>query len=484
MENVTWVSTLVQQRNPPAEVPGSSMEIQSVTWVYCWGFNNNMETVDLFLILGSCPCFLVVCICPWGLFPGISSLSSVPSCPWWLRVRQVGRALLCQTLTTCWGTEHPSCQKQQLLLMLLLTKPLPGASHVANVWTEDCSTLVLWRWLLTAWFYDNEDWAHSGEKRKYKIKVRNSRSLGEEPPAPGFAPLALGSSLTRLGHLLALDQHCQTSPFPAGTQHFSATMLGGQWLPGWEESGLSKGRRSPAWPGDFISAPDLARNGFTQYKALSHGNKVIELSWAKFLIFLQGSWASRVSHSDSQAVWEPSSPASVADSPPPSLNLPAEPLSTVQCIQNDMPVVSKKPSAWWSLGPWGDAAGHTDMQVFRWWLQAGWVTTTHSPAFPIPKSNTILSTVACTNEEVLMASREKLACALSLWELRFLQCKPFLSVPWPRAGLLAWCYRSAQGSLSFCKPHFTPQNKGSKPTWTKASWDRVAPGLPDTWCWG
>lgn len=136
LENVSRVSALVQQWNPPAKVPSSSMEILSVTWVYRWEFNINMETVDLFFVSGSCPCFPALSVCSRGLFPWISSLFSVLSRLSWFRGRQAGRPVLCQPSSTCWGTEHPSCQclsrQKQLFPLPLLTKPLPAAHHCAK----------------------------------------------------------------------------------------------------------------------------------------------------------------------------------------------------------------------------------------------------------------------------------------------------------------------------------------------------------------
>lgn len=209
--------------------------------------------------------------------------------------------------------------------------------------------------------------------------------------------------------------------------------------------------------------------------------KSLNLSGDKFFIFLRGNRVSCVSHSHFQGGWGPSSPAPVADPPPPSPNLPAEPLSAVPCIQNDMPVVPKKPSAWWSLGPHGDTPGHTYMHVFKWWPQAGWVKATWSSAFPILKTNTVISTATCMHEEVLMASREKNGMLFTSVRAQVFAALTLSLAAQPRAGLCALHHRAAQGSSGFCHPHFTPQNEGSKPQRTKASQSSMAPGLPDTW---
>ena len=104
---------------------------------------------------------------------------------------------------------------------------------------------------------------------------------------------------------------------------------------------------------------------------------------------------------------------------------------------------AKKPSAWWSPGPWGDLPGHTTCVFSGDGHRQGGLQP-HS--LWISNPNRILSTAACMNE-VLMASNEMLLGAVLVSVI------------------------------------LTSRNEGSGPLRMKAGWDSTASGLPGTWHW-
>lgn len=178
-------------------------------------------------------------------------------------------------------------------------------------------------------------------------------------------------------------------------------------------------------------------------KALSHGNKVTELVLGQVLNLPSGKLSILCEPQPFLAGQGPSSPTPCCRSTTSIWTFPAEPLNAILCIQSEMAVVPKKLNAWWS-------------QHLRSLKQIQF------------------STAACTNEEFLMASRQKLSLSLCLWELRLSHANLFLQHP---AGPEPGCMHCIRGLLR------APQNKVQKAPQTKASWGNVATGMPDTWDW-
>lgn len=127
-----------------------------------------------------------------------------------------------------------------------------------------------------------------------------------------------------------------------------------------------------------------------------------------------------------------------------------------------------------SGAPGGNTPQHTYMHVFRWWPQAGWVTATWSSAFPILKTNTIISTATCTHEEVLMASREKKRHALYLCESSgFCSPNPFLQLPNAELDCMRCIAGLLRASLVFViltSLHKTRARSAGRQSLAKAAW--------------
>lgn len=139
-------------------------------------------------------------------------------------------------------------------------------------------------------------------------------------------------------HLLSLPAHSASQP-----PFWEGSSCRARGTVAW----LEAGDLPPDWDTPF-QLPGLARNGFILCKDLSHENKITELLLGLVLHLPSGKMC--VMAIPRLAKGPPAQPH-VADPPPPSPNLPAGALSAALCIQNDMSVVSKKSSAWWSLGP-------------------------------------------------------------------------------------------------------------------------------------
>lgn len=142
-----WLS--LQQGNPPAKVPWSSMEIPSVISLRV---NINMET-GLFwgfsFVSGYSPPLPELHICPWSLFPWISSFSSaLPPV--------VAQAELCfvPSVSACRGTKLPPGPGKTLSL-LPSVKSLCLGQVVWHTAAGSCSTSD-----------SDEAWAFSGEKEE------------------------------------------------------------------------------------------------------------------------------------------------------------------------------------------------------------------------------------------------------------------------------------------------------------------------------
>lgn len=167
-----------------------------------------METVDLCFISGSCPHLPALHICPRGLFPWISSLSSAPSCLTWVKVRQAGRAVLCVL-----GHRAP------LLPASVMTETTTLAAAITDetiAWCKSCGR-HLERVLLHLSFVkviaDSHDSGNLGDgpqhlallARLCPSDTREQPNVLEASPSPG--PSATGCLLSLPAHHRCLGRH-------------------------------------------------------------------------------------------------------------------------------------------------------------------------------------------------------------------------------------------------------------------------------------